>query len=187
MSPKIHIGPKIRKIRLQKGLKLKDVARETGLSVSLISQVENNNSSASLHTLIKLADFLGTSASFLLEEPGKKESALVCRKKDRKSWDIDDGKTHIELLNPSLYSSKFEVVHSRLQSCESNLEKYTHQGEEFGLVLKGRIQVELGDEVYVLNEGDAIYFKSTIPHAICGIAPGVSETIWVISPPIKML
>ncbi len=187
MTPKIDIGPKIKKIRLQKGLKLKDVAKETGLSISLISQVENNNTSPSLSTLIKLANYLGTDTGFFLENPEKKINATVCHKKDRKSWTTDDGKTHIELLNPSLHSSKFEVVHSRLQRCKSKPEKYTHGGEEFGLVLKGKIQVELGDEVHVLNEGDTIYFKSTIPHAIYGIAPEVSETIWVISPPIKIL
>ena len=55
MKEKIDIGPKIRAVRLKKGLKLKDVARETGLSVSLISKVENNNTSPSLSTLIKLS------------------------------------------------------------------------------------------------------------------------------------
>jgi len=57
MAAEIDIGPKIKEIRLQKGLKLKDVADKTGLPISLISQAENNNTAPSLSTLIKLANY----------------------------------------------------------------------------------------------------------------------------------
>jgi transcriptional regulator with XRE-family HTH domain len=187
MKVKIDIGPKIREIRLKKGLKLKEVARETGLSISLVSQVENNNTSPSLSTLIKLANFLGTDASFFFEEAEKKSSDVVCRKEDRRVWTSNDDKIYFELLNPSLRNKKFEVVCATMERFESPLEKYTHEGEEFGLVLKGRIKVELGNEIHVLNEGDSIYFKSTIPHAIYSVAPEPSEVMWVNSPPIKIL
>jgi transcriptional regulator with XRE-family HTH domain len=187
MSPKIDIGPKIKEIRLQKGLKLKDVAKETGLSISLISLVENNNTSPSLSTLIKLANYLGADASFFLENPEKKKSAAVCRKKDRKFWTSNDKKIFFELLNPSVRNNKMEMVFATVKRFETPPEKYTHEGEEFGLVLKGRIQVEVGDDSHVLNEGDTIYFKSTLPHAIYGTAQGDSEIIWVTSPPIKIL
>jgi len=187
MKVKIDIGPKIREIRLRKGLKLKDVARETGLSISLVSQVENNNTSPSLSTLIKLASFLGTDASFFLEGSEKKDSDVICRKEDRKVWTSNDDKIYFELLNPSLRSKKFEVVYAKMERFESSPEKYTHEGEEFGLVLKGQIKVELGDEIHVLSEGDSIYFKSHTPHAIYSVAPEPSEVMWVNSPPIKIL
>ena len=186
MKVKIDIGPKIREIRLQKGLRLKDVARETGLSSSLISQVENNHTSPSLSTLIKLANFLGTDAGFFLED-AEKNNAAVCRKEDRKVWTSNDDKIYFELLNPALRSKTIGVVYAKIEHFESPLEKYTHEGEEFGLVLKGRIHVELGDDIHVLNEGDSIYFKSTIPHAIYGVDRKPSEVIWANSPPIKLL
>src|SRR4030042_4060272 len=164
MKNKIDIGPKSREIRLQKGLKLKDVAKETGLSIGLISKVENNNTSPSLSTLIKLANFLGTDASFFLEEAEKKESGVVCLKEDRKIWTSNDDKIYFELLNPSLRSKKIEVVYARIERFESPDEKYTHEGEEFGLVLKGHLYVDLENKTYLLKEGDSIYFKSTVPH-----------------------
>jgi transcriptional regulator with XRE-family HTH domain len=187
MTTKIDIGPKIKDIRLRKGLKLKDVAKETGLSISLISQVENNNTSPSLSTLIKLANYLGTDTSFFLENPEKEKIATVCHKKDRKFWTSNDKKVFFELLNPSLRSKKMEIVFATVKHFETPPEKYTHEGEEFGLVLKGQIQVDVANKSYVLNEGDTIYFKSTLPHAIYGTAPGISEIIWVNSPPIKIL
>lgn len=187
MKIKVDIGTKIREIRLRKGLKLKDVAKETGLSMSLISQVENNNTSPSLSTLIKLSNFLGTDASFFLEEAEKKNNVVVCRKEDRKVWTSNDDKIYFELLNPSLRSKKMEVVYAKMEPFESLFEKYTHEGEEFGLVIKGQIKVELGDETHILNEGDSIYFKSTAPHAIYGVDSEPSEVIWVNSPPIKIL
>ena len=94
MKAKIDIGPKIREIRLKKGLRLKDVARETGLSVSLISKVENNNTSPSLSTLIKLSNFLGMDAGYILGESENKKSSVVCHKEDRKVWTTDDNKIH---------------------------------------------------------------------------------------------
>ena len=110
MKAKRDIGPKIKEIIVRKGLRLKDVAKETGLSLSLISQIENNNSSPSLSTLIKLSDFLGKNTSFFLEETGKKGSAVVCHEKDRKAWTSNDNQIYFELLNPYMSSKKMEVV-----------------------------------------------------------------------------
>jgi len=187
MKAKINIGPKIRAVRLKKGLKLKDVARETGLSVSLISKVENNNTSPSLSTLIKLSNFLGMDAGYILGDSEKKKISVVCHKEDRKVWTSDDYKIHFELLNPSLRNKRFEVVQARLKRFEVPSERYTHEGDEFGMVLKGEIKVELGDEVHVLKEGDSIYFRSTVPHVIYGVDPEGSEVLWVNSPPIKIV
>jgi transcriptional regulator with XRE-family HTH domain len=184
---KIDIGSKIKKMRLQKKMKLKDLARETGLSIGLISKVENNNTSPSLSTLIKLANLLGTDASFFLAEGENKDNAVVCRKDDRKVWTSNDDKIIFELLNPSLRSKKMEVVCAKIERFESPDEKYTHEGEEFGLILKGQVKVELENESHVLNEGDSIYFKSTIPHAISCANSEPAEALWVNSPPIKIL
>jgi transcriptional regulator with XRE-family HTH domain len=187
MKSNIDIGPKIREIRLKKGLRLKDVAKETGLSVSLISKVENNNTSPSLSTLIKLSNFLGMDTGYVLGESENKKRSVVCHKEERKTWNSDDYKIHFELLNPSLRSKRFEVVHARLGHFETPTEKYTHEGDEFGLVMKGEIKVELGDEVHLLKEGDSIYFRSSVPHAIYGVDPEGSEILWVNCPPIKIL
>ena len=187
MAGKIDIGPKIKAIRLQKRLKLKDVADKTGLSISLISQVENNNAAPSLSTLIKLANYLGTDTSFFLEKSEKKKSAIVCHKEDRKVWTSDDGKIYFELLNPSTRSKKMEIVLVTIDRFETPPEKYTHEGEEFGLVLNGRIEVRVADETHTLDEGDTIYFKSTFPHAIYGVAPKGSQVLWVNVPPIKIM
>jgi transcriptional regulator with XRE-family HTH domain len=187
MKTKIDIGPKIREVRLRKGLKLKDVAKETGLSISLISKVENNNTSPSLSTLIKLSNFLGMDAGSILGESEEKKTGVVCHEEDRKTWHSDDYKIHFQLLNPSLRSKRFEVVQARIERFKEPAKKYTHEGDEFGLVLKGEIKVELRDEVHLLKEGDSIYFRSTVPHAIYGIEPEGSEVLWVNCPPIKIL
>jgi len=187
MKPTIDIGPKIRETRLKKGLKLKDVAKETGLSVSLISKVENNNTSPSLSTLIKLSNFLGMDTGYALGGRENKGTGVVCHKEERKSWTSNDYKIHFQLLNPSLRSKKFEVVHARIEHFTEPADKYTHEGDEFGLVLKGEIKVEIGDEVNLMKEGDSIYFDSTVPHAIYGVDPDGSEVLWVNCPPIKIL
>ena len=58
----------------------------------------------------------------------------------------------------------------------------THEGEEWGMVLKGRLKVWLGDEIYFLDEGDSIYFPSTIPHRLANVANEPTEYVWVNCP-----
>jgi len=187
MKTGLHFGQRIKQARLQKGLRLKDVARETGLSVSLISQVENNNTSPSLSTLVKLSNFLGLETGLFGEGAVANGEVKVCRKDNRKLWTSDDDRISYELLNPSLRNKKFEVVYAKVDCFEESMEKYTHEGVEFGLVIKGKIRVELGDNVYDLEEGDSIYFSSTVPHGVYGVDPEGSEIFWINAPPIRKI
>lgn len=70
-----------------------------------------------------------------------------------------------------------------LSGHSSGDEPYSHEGEEFGLVFRGRYEVEIAGEVYLLEEGDSIYFPSRLPHRVRALGDAPAETLWVITPP----
>jgi len=58
-----------------------------------------------------------------------------------------------------------------------------HTGREFGLILEGELVVQLGDQDYVLGQGDSIVFDSTIPHRLANKGASPARAIWVVWPP----
>ena len=59
----------------------------------------------------------------------------------------------------------------------------THAGVECGLVIEGRMHVEVGEEVYVLEPGDSIYFESSVPHRLRNAGDTPVKAVWVDHPP----
>jgi len=79
---------------------------------------------------------------------------------------------------------KFEVIYSQVEPGGGSGELYTHDSDEECLVvLKGRMEVNVGGQIYVLEEGDAITFSSRIPHGWRNVGSETAELIWVIAPP----
>ncbi|HEA69102.1 MAG TPA: cupin domain-containing protein [Desulfobacterales bacterium] len=58
-----------------------------------------------------------------------------------------------------------------------------YRGEECGIILKGKLKGFIGDQVVVLEEGDSIYFDSSIPHRWESVGEGEMKAIWAITPP----
>jgi len=96
------------------------------------------------------------------------------------SWPGRSWKTY--LLTPDL-QRKLEVLLNELEPGDTFDEPYTHQGEEFGFVLEGSYEVTVGDEVFVLNEGDSISYSSSLPHKMRVVGTSRSRSLWVITPP----
>ena len=66
---------------------------------------------------------------------------------------------------------------------ESSGDLVVHEGEECGLVIKGRLLVKTAENEYILEEGDSIYFNSTIPHRYINIGNDTCESVWAMTPP----
>ena len=63
-------------------------------------------------------------------------------------------------------------------------EQYAHgDSEELFVVIRGTVQLELGDERFELEAGDSIDYRSTVPHRISNLGDDVAEVMWIISPP----
>ena len=176
---------------MERQLTIKEVAERANVTSSLVSQIENNKANPSINSLMAIAKALHVPiGSFFDDEKADLTFDPVVKAGQRKVLKTQSGVTFY-LLTPELKNHSIEFIYNVFEKAGStggaNGELYTHEGEEFGLVLKGRIQVELGDETHILNEGDSIYYNSATPHAIYGVDRESSEVIWVNSPPIKIL
>ena len=103
------------------------------------------------------------------------------RRHQRKVLAHPGSKSYNELLTPNL-QGLLEVLWSRVPSRTSG-PVFQHEGEDFGLVLKGELTCYVGEERYVLRAGDSITFKRTILHHYENASRRPVEAIWVVTPP----
>ena len=176
------LGLQIRKKREQMGINLTKAAKEMKISPSLLSQIERGIVSPSISTLRTIADYLGTYIGVLLGERISKENAVIIRKGNRNRSMMWGGSVKLNILSPS--NSNLEFIYNKYEVNSSTGDKlYRHEGEECAFVLEGKLEINLNGKKYILNEGDFIWFLSTIPHQITNLSDKKSIAIWVDSPP----
>jgi len=183
-SVEIDIGTKIKKLRLARGLRQEDVARMTDLSLSMISQVENNRVSPSIATLKKIAQSLGKKTSFFLEEEeDTAQPCVVLKKSSRKFWHLSP-KIEFYLLTPNLNKEKkIELMWNVIKVRGAMDAPYVHEGEECGVVIQGRLEFTIGNQTCLLEEGDSIYFDASIPHRWRNAGSEDVHVVWAVTPP----
>lgn len=167
------IGKKIKELRLKRNLTLKQVAKETGFSPALISQIENNNISPPIATLAKLSQFFNVKIGYFFEEEVEPVKYAVCLKGQGRQIErviSKTGKKHgytYEALAYEYPNKKMEPFLLRLdKELTEDDSLYSHEGEEFLMVMKGKVVVAIENERIELSEGDSIYFDSSAKHRL---------------------
>jgi transcriptional regulator with XRE-family HTH domain len=169
------LGQRLAAYRTARGLKVSQLAREVGVSSSLISQIERQQSQPSVSTLFALAEALDVPVDAFFEdehEPGSGNAGgntaapgdqYVVRRSERSTIDIEGG-VHWERLTPlPLDRMDFlEIVYA--PRTESHPQLYRHPGSEMVLVLSGRLDIYIGFRRNELSAGDSIHFPSSLPH-----------------------
>jgi DNA-binding transcriptional MerR regulator len=172
------IGARLRQLRLRRNLSLARVAKAVGISVGFLSAIERSHMSASISTLRRLARFYKTN---ILEffDPAETNRRLV-RPSERKVLEAGPG-VRMELL--AWGNTVMEPHLFRIAPNAGSGESYTHAGEEFLIVLRGKLHLALDGQEFQLKSGDSFYFESATPHRWKN--PGRSETwvLWVNTPP----
>jgi transcriptional regulator with XRE-family HTH domain len=161
------LGKRVAAYRTTRGLKVSELARAVGVSSSLISQIERQQSQPSVSTLFALAEALDD--AFFEEGHTAKPASVsgdgqyVVRRGERSTIDIEGG-VHWERLTPfPLDSIDFlEIVYE--PGTESHPQLYRHPGTEMVLVLEGRLDIFIGFGRNELSAGDSIHFPSSLPH-----------------------
>jgi transcriptional regulator with XRE-family HTH domain len=161
----MDVGYRIRALRQQKGMSLRELAKRANLSASFISQLERNLSQPSVGSLKQLADVLDVKVhQLLVEADADITSPVLVRRGERLTWNLAN--TTYQLLT----SQTGRLMQPQLVTYEPGADMgahpITHEGEEFGMLLEGRSEFRIGDEVFVLESGDSVYFDATIPHTL---------------------
>jgi transcriptional regulator with XRE-family HTH domain len=181
--PVIEIGTKIRFTRRLRSLTLKEVATATGCSESLLSKIENGHASPSLKMLQRLTHALGLTVGQLFAQEADPDD-IIMRAAARVTFDTDDGgKSRVEPLAPHSGGHMLEChLHHYAPGCDSGGD-LQHEGEEFGYVLEGEIELTVAGRNYTASAGDSFLFRSERPHSFRNKGTGEARVIWINTPP----
>ena len=175
----MDIGNKLKELRVLKGLTQEELADRSELSKGFISQLERNLTSPSITTLMDILQCLGTSiGEFFNEAP---DEQIVFGKQDYFVKEDTEYKNEIKWIIPNAQKNTIEPIYLTLQAGGSTCPDTPHEGEEFGYVLKGKVEIHLGKRSYIAKKGDAFYYKADKTHYLKGIEQ--TELIRVTSPP----
>lgn len=184
----MEFGMKIRSLREEKNMTIKQLAEMVECTSSFISQIERGMANPSINTLKKISNILGVSlVEFFEEEEVETEGTekYVVRKNKRKRFKSKVENTEVFLLTPTELESKGIEMHlMKVEPGGKSDKLYTNQGEEVGYVLKGSLTIYLGNESCDLEEGDSIYFPGHIPHGWENKSSSEAVTLWAVTPSI---
>ena len=176
----MKIGYKIKTLRLAKNLTQEELADRAELSKGFISQLERDLTSPSIATLTDILQCLGTNLKDFFND--EEEEQIVFHKEDYfEKTDKELGNT-IEWIIPNAQKNEMEPIRLTLAPNGSTYPDLPHEGEEFGYVLSGNIQIHIGTRIHKAKKGEAFYFTPSGKHYIQAGKNGAT-LIWVSSPP----
>jgi len=176
------MGPAVRRMRVQRGLSVADLAAAAGVTSGAISQIESDRIQPTITTLRRIAEAIGVPVfRFFLPTSPKREA--VVRRRERKALVLPRSDARYELMTPDL-SGDLEVLEMRLPPGGTSAEApMGHPGEECMVVIKGRAELELDGEIHVLGPGDSATYFAQVPHRIRNVGRGEMIAISAITPP----
>ena len=164
-----EIGAKLRQLRLQRKIALVDLGRHTGLSASMLSQLENNKLVPTLPTLVRIATVFDVGVEYFFGDRKRETPFVVLRKDDRIRFpDRPDNPTpnyFFEYLPDRARKSPCRCISRRSYAFRKRPSRSTHEGTEFLYVLEGCITVRYNNEDHVLRQGDGAYFDASGLHS----------------------
>ena len=177
-----EIGSRLRGIREQLGLSQRQLARQSGVANATISQVEAGKINPTVSMLKKVLDGIPISLGEFFADDMQPQERMFFRSGDL--IEIAEGGVSYRQVGASLANKSIQLLKECYQpGAGTGRHELTHEGEECGIVLAGRLEVTVGDEVAILGQGDAYYFKSSLPHQFRNVGKDPCELITACSPP----
>jgi transcriptional regulator with XRE-family HTH domain len=164
------IGERLRGLRLKKKMGLVELGQHTGLSPALLSKLERGRLFPTLPTLLRIALVFSVDLEYFFAGPRERPIVAVVRRKDRiRLPDTPTGKDVcylFESLDFPVPERKLHAYYAEFQPmAEDKMRLHSHPGAEMVFVVRGTLQLRVGEENHLLEDGDSIYFDSAIPHA----------------------
>jgi transcriptional regulator with XRE-family HTH domain len=180
----LAIGQRLRAARNASGISLRQLAASSGVAVSHLSGIERGNANVTLAVLKRICDALDIRVGELLHEPEEEsDSVRILRRGNRKRVLFPQSGIVNELLSPNMQGMMEIIWVEADHGSTSGDHPHQHEGEEFGLIFEGAMEFHAGGEVNVLEAGDSVYLKSTVPHSWQSVGDDPLRALWVITPP----
>ena len=177
------IGKKLKATRLRNDMTIQELAVSSNVSSNMISRIERGLTTPSVEIIVRLADSFGMSINYFVEEAEKGSTIVHTKKGQGEPIFFFEDKHQIISLTQGLRDPNFTVFFDTIEpNCGSGDGGMVHSGEEFALVVEGALEFIIDDERFVLEEGDSIVFKASLPHRWRNLHQGKTNVLWVVSP-----
>lgn len=179
----VEISKNITEHRKRKKLTIKELANLTGVTPSLLSQIEKGSANPSINTLKQISSALDVPLFNFFINDDKTES-LVVRKDSRKKIMLSkEDSFAYELLTPNLQGSIEFMLMKIPPKKSSSKDLFSHKGEEVAYVMKGSVNLYIMNNVIELNCGDSIKILPHTVHKWENINDCDCEIIFAVTPP----
>lgn len=175
------IGPRLRALRARLGLSQRALARKAGVPSSTVSLVESGRTSPSVGSLKRLLDAAGVSLGEFFST--EFETATKYFYRNDELTEISQGEVSYRQLGAGQGSSLQILYETYQPGADSGRVLLTHEGEEGGLVIEGRLEVTVDALTRVLKAGDGYLFPSTLPHRFRNVGDVPCIVISACTPP----
>ncbi len=176
------LGARLKAVRKAKGISQRELARRAGVTNGTISLIEKNKNSPSVASLKKVLDGvpMGLSEFFALEDT---PSDKVFFSADEFQC-LTKGDVTFRQVGGYAAGQQLQMLHEcYAPGAETGEVMLEHEAEESGIVLRGQIELTVGEQVRVLNPGEGYYFDSRIPHRFKNVGDDECEIISACTPP----
>lgn len=165
-----YVAERVRALRSARNWTLDQLAQASGVSRTMLWQIEQARSAPTIKVLARVADALDVAVSALIEN-NRRSSTHVLRKNEAKILQDANGRSESRALFPNAGVHGVEFYELRLQPDATELaEPYAPGARENLIVVQGRAEITVANERFALAAGDAIYFDADVAHAYrnCG-------------------
>lgn len=179
------LGEKIKVLRTEKNMSLKDLSERSGISAAAIHKIEANGIIPTITTMMKIADSLGKNVSYFIEEDGEDRDVVYVSAKKRepiltfkKGLDLKgiSAKQYGDFMMTAAYATV-------AVGASSGRTPMSHEGEELVYCLQGKIEFKVKNDTYVLTAGDSLNFRTKLDHKWKNIGDKEAKLIWVLAVP----
>ena len=177
-----EIGGRLKAIRQRLDLSQRQLARQSGVANATISQVEAGKLNPTVSMLKKILDGVPMGLGEFFADDLQPQDRLFYRADELA--EIADGGVSYRQVGTNLATKSIQLLKECYQpGAGTGKHSMTHEGEECGIILKGRLRVTVGDDIATLTVGDAYYFKSSQPHTFENPGSEPCELISACTPP----
>ena len=175
-----HLGTRVKHLRAQRNWSLEALASASGVSRSMLSQIERERANPTLAVTLRIANAFGMTLGELLEMPGATSSITVIRADDHAFHYRSDKFCRIRTLSPLNLEKDVEFYEVQLQPGGALRSSPHFEGtREFLTVQKGQVRIESGRDAETLNPGDSTTYRADVPHSIINVGRGEALTFLV--------
>jgi len=166
----IELGRRIKRLRIERGLTLKDLEARGGISATHVSEIERGKASPTVGALGRIAVALGVRPALLVPGSGLPEIQVV-RAAEREGSALKRGTLVVAPLTGPTHGARLGAHRMTLAPSDGPALTHRHEGEECVTVLSGSVEIRVGEESWVLNEGDAVHFRAHLTHSYANAGP----------------